>query len=509
MTKSMDSVFLAAIVAELQALLPGSQVSKVCQPDADTLILRLWNGRAVHSLLIGATPGRARMHLTQSRPANPAAPPRFCQLLRARLRVLTAVRQSPGQRLAELAFHGPDGAAYRLLAELHGRRPNLLLLTAEGRIIDALHRRPGALPGETYQEPHLPGVPPAGAAVEPRAELQPAILERDGLPRLVMAPRPVGDQHREPFFDRPSAAADAYYLADATVGRGSERARLQTLVSRAVKRCNQRLQRIEAEAAAMRQGEDWQRMGELLLVHLHQVRRGMTEVEVDDLFAGADAPRRRIPLDPRLSPQENAQRLFQRSKKARRGLPHAERRRQETHEELAWLASVELALETAANGPELAAIAAELADAGLLPKDRQPPRHRLPTPVQGIRESRSPGGYAIFWGTRNRANDYLSRHLCRAGDLWFHALDRPGCHLVLRCAEAVGPVAEADVLFAAALAAGCSRAAGEGKAEVMVAEGRYVRKPQGALPGRVQVEQFRTVRVAPMQPGATASEVTD
>jgi predicted ribosome quality control (RQC) complex YloA/Tae2 family protein len=509
MTKSLDSVFLGAIVAELQALLPGSQVSKVFQPDADTVILRLWNGRATHSLLLGATPGRARLHLTQSRPANPAAPPRFCQLLRARLRVLTAVRQSPGQRLAELTFHGPEGASYRLLAELYGRRPNLLLLTAEGRIVDALHRQPGALPGAIYQEPPPPGATAAGAEAEPLAELYPAILEQDGIPRLAMAPRPAGGQGRETFFDSPSAAADAYYMADATGGRGSERTRLQTLVSRAVKRCDQRLRRIEDEEAAMKQGEDWRRMGELLLANLHRVRRGMTELEVDDLFAGGDAPRLRIPLDARLSPQENAQRLFQRSKKARRGLPHAERRRQETHEELAWLASVELALETAASGPELAAIAEELAGVGLLPKDQQPSKHRLPTPAQGIREGRSPGGWPIFWGTRNRANDYLSRHLCRGRDLWFHALDRPGCHLVLRCAEAAEPVAEADILFAAALAAGCSRAAGEGKAEVMVAEGRYVRKPKGALPGRVQVDQFRTVRVAPIQPGAISAEVSD
>jgi predicted ribosome quality control (RQC) complex YloA/Tae2 family protein len=76
-------------------------------------------------------------------------------------------------------------------------------------------------------------------------------------------------------------------------------------------------------------------------------------------------------------------------------------------------------------------------------------------------------------------------------------MGQPGCHLVLRCEKGEQSVPEEDVLYAAALAAGFSRAGREKRAQVMVSQGRWVRKPKGALPGLVHVERYRTVRVEP------------
>jgi predicted ribosome quality control (RQC) complex YloA/Tae2 family protein len=114
-----------------------------------------------------------------------------------------------------------------------------------------------------------------------------------------------------------------------------------------------------------------------------------------------------------------------------------------------------------------------------------------------VRQAITPGGYTLFWGRNNRSNDHVSRTLTRPDDLWFHAANMPGCHLVLRRKGEGGDVPEADVLFAAAIAAAHSRGKDAGKVEVMVAEGKWVRKPKGARPGLVTVEHYRTVVVRP------------
>jgi predicted ribosome quality control (RQC) complex YloA/Tae2 family protein len=103
----------------------------------------------------------------------------------------------------------------------------------------------------------------------------------------------------------------------------------------------------------------------------------------------------------------------------------------------------------------------------------------------------------LFWGKNSRTNDYVSRRLTGSNDLWFHAHHMPGCHLVLKSEGPADQVPEEDVLSAASFAAGYSKGKDAGKVEVIVAEGRAVKKPKGARPGLVTVESYRTVLVAP------------
>ena len=77
----------------------------------------------------------------------------------------------------------------------------------------------------------------------------------------------------------------------------------------------------------------------------------------------------------------------------------------------------------------------------------------------------------------------------------------PGGHLVLKCGSEGGQVPEEDVLFAASFAAGYSKGKDASKVEVIVAQGREVKKPKGAKPGLVTVNTYRTVMVAPRRLG--------
>jgi predicted ribosome quality control (RQC) complex YloA/Tae2 family protein len=473
----MDSQYIEAIMIELQELLPGASISKIHQPSAESLVFKLWTGRETHRLLISVASDRARIHLTRHSYPNPPAPARFCQLLRARLSRLLKMEQVPGKRIVRLEFGGKDAenhSRYTLVAELTSHHGNLVLLDREGRIIDVLKRTKGLdgkrelLPGRHYQ---LPPFPPG--------------VSRKNKPEV------------PEFSSSPSRAADDFYKVSSGQSDGmDERRALQTVVRRHLKRLASRRNRIEMEQTAAECVEDLRQTGELLLANLHRLRKGMTAIELENYYVDPPVPIA-IVLEPRLNPRENAEKFFHRYKKLKRSRDHIVRRTRETEEERLWLEEVALALEEAENAEDLAAIRRELTEARLL---QPPPRSSGPRagsdPGRRVREAVTPGGYRLFWGTGNRVNDHVTRHLCKADDLWFHALNLPGCHLVLK-RDHGEEVPEADQFFAASLAAGYSRGKNEGKVEVMVTEGKWVQKPKGARPGLVTVKHFRTLLVAP------------
>ncbi len=550
----MDSLFLEAVVAELQGSLVGASVSRIHQPFPEELVFKLWTGRETFRLLVAVTPSRSRIYLTGHQAPNPPAPARFCQLLRARLSRLVNIEQVPGERVVALLFFGPDRQPLKLMAELTGRNGNLVLVDGQGQIIDALKRLPGEddrrtiMPGADYQlPPGLPGrllensvLPEQVADGKPEdfeawllSEVRPMsrLLARDMAAQVGQGGDPkevlqgfvrrrelreycflTGEYHGNPIltafalraleldnpvlFPSPSAAADAFYAADTPVGDSVERRRLQTVLQRAIKRLARRAANIEAEQATAGRGDEFRRWGELLLAHLHRLRPGMTEVTLDDYYE--DPPRPvTIPLEPRCTPQENAEKYFRRYKKIKRSREHLARRMQETAEERSWLEGIVLALEESREIDDLTAIHRELVEGGLLQaKPRTAGRNISPDPARKMRQAVSPGGYRCFWGTGNRVNDYLTTRICRPEDLWFHAQDLPGCHLVLK-KEGRAEVPEEDQLFAASLAAGYSRGKNDGKVAVMVTEGKWVQKPKGARPGLVTVRRYRTLLVPP------------
>jgi predicted ribosome quality control (RQC) complex YloA/Tae2 family protein len=304
-------------------------------------------------------------------------------------------------------------------------------------------------------------------------------------------------------FDTVQRVEDLSRLLEATTAaEGQEQprdlaARLAGLISRQRRKLHKRREKIAAERDRQSEPEKLRICGDLILANLHRIGRGSTSVEVDDYYQSPVA-KMTITLEAKLSPQENAERCFKLYRKARRAGEHHRRRLQETEEELAWLDQVELALEEAVGGDDLYQVQLELESAGLLKKTRgKLGKRQAVSPEAQLNQATTPGGLKVFWGKNSRTNDYVSRRLTAANDLWFHAHNMPGCHLVLKCGAVAGQVPEEEVLYAASLAAGYSRGKDSGKVEVIVAQGRAVQKPKGARPGLVTVESYRTVVVAP------------
>ncbi len=235
--------------------------------------------------------------------------------------------------------------------------------------------------------------------------------------------------------------------------------------------------------------------GDLLLSNLHQLKRGMKEVVLLNYYS--DPPENiSIALDPVLDGLENAQRYFKTYKKYRRGVDHHLRRMEESEEELIWLEELGYQLNDSVNKSDIEDIAEELRRVGLL-KDADGFNSRRTTVASGPREAASPSGLKVIWGRNNRQNDEITTRIAKDGDIWFHAHKIPGSHVVLKASG--GQPQEGDILFAAGIAAGYSKAKTDTRVEVIEANVKHVEKKKGSHPGQVFVRDYKVSLVAPLR----------
>lgn len=137
------------------------------------------------------------------------------------------------------------------------------------------------------------------------------------------------------------------------------------------------------------------------------------------------------------------------------------------------------------------------------PGARPAARRKGPQASPAARTFTSPGGFRVLVGRSARQNDVLTFKVAAPEDLWLHARERAGAHVVIRTAGAKA-VPEADVRFAAGLAAAWSRAPEGERVEVHVARRKHVRKAKGAPAGQVTVRKSWTVTV--VTPPAPSSD---
>lgn len=264
------------------------------------------------------------------------------------------------------------------------------------------------------------------------------------------------------------------------------RQRLQEAIEQHREKLETRLDTLDEELARADQVQALRRKGEWLLAFQHLVSPGQTLLEVEGLA---------IELDPQRSPVENAQAYFaqyRKAKQARRTLPY---RIEETKQSLAWLEEMDTLLEIAEDYDDLASLARELEKARVLTRPSGPPHRKSALPP---RTFYSEDGFTILVGRNARQNETITFNRAQPYDLWLHARDRPGAHVVLITGGE--PVPPRTLEQAAALAAYYSQGRHETKVNVDYTECRYVRRAAPSRPGLVRYDHQKTLIVVPERP---------
>ncbi len=302
-----------------------------------------------------------------------------------------------------------------------------------------------------------------------------------------------------------SEAVDRYYQDLAGGDPLEDRRRTLASAVRAILR--QREAALESNRQALadsKSGGRFRVMGELLLAYGSRVRPGDTAITVPDHTAG-DAEIT-IPLDPALTPAENAQRMFRRYQKARATARALPTRTAQLEVEAGALREALVQIETASSPDDLWEIHADLAARGSLRATRRYVQAlsswqlKRSGAVTGPRRYQTADGASIVVGRSARENDHVTFHVAGPDDLWFHARGVPGAHVVLKTG---GEPSEASITTAAQVAAYYSEGRHAGQVAVDYVPRKYVRKMRGAPPGAVVYEGERTVRVIPALPYST------
>lgn len=425
---------------------------------------------------------------------------------------LDASRRAAGAYLVDRV----EAAALEDASEVPGRDRHALLLLrkhAVGRRVASLRRVPGTSSlvvdaGALQLVLRLSGTPALtvvidGAAVATIGEGAPAWPLPAEAPEAVRAGAPPTVRLPEPWEgcrDRDLAGVDAVRLGgspgrafptwrEATVvylvarRRGARFEAAQRAMLAEARREIRRLERLEAnliqDEAGLPDAEGLRRKGEALLASPRAAPGGVSEVRVPDPYdAGREVT---IALDPRLSLAGNADKLFAKARRLDRARGHVAVRLGETRRALEESRAREARAESASDIADLEVRVAPEADGG----------------ASGTRHYLTAAGLSMLVGRGARENHHLTFTVARPEDLWLHARDVPGAHVVVRDNE--GRAGADDIREAAEVAAFFSDSRQEARVDVHVTRRKHVRAAKGG-PGRVHVFHSDTIRVAPRDP---------
>lgn len=474
----MHERIIKAVVEEIASVLPGHAMGKIFQLSRTSLAIdfRTQDGRY---LFFGIDPADPRLYLIERRVRElekqsiPLS--QFGMVLRKQLSnaALQAIAKDKNERIVRFSFMAQDeignSRARVLVAQLTGRAANLLLLDERDYILDTLRppRGAGQEVGDKYQPP---------PAQQTRVQSQP----------------PFTQGHLQSV----SEAADSYYV-NLAAGRAFD-ARAAAAASKFRKEITQRekLRRhLENDLTAHGDADAHKRIGDLLLANLTTAERRGNVVVLTDYYAD-DAPRIELEIDEQATLQEEAARRFARYTKAKRAAQEIAVRLQTLEQELTLLHARRDELEEIIAARDEAA----LEIFGQEGKKSAPPstRRKEAETITGARRYRSSDDYEILVGRAARDNDHLTFRVARPHDLWLHAADYPGSHVIVRNPTRK-EIPQRTVIEAAQLAAYFSQAKRDAKVDVHYTARKFLTKPKGAAPGLVRVSSFRNLTVEPRE----------
>jgi len=271
------------------------------------------------------------------------------------------------------------------------------------------------------------------------------------------------------------------------------RLQLERAVQAAIAREGKKLASRMEESQAAGDREPLRVRAELLTAFAGEYAPGASSVTLANYYDGNKPIT--IALNPALSARANAKNLYKQYAKAKTAFTVLAGFIEEGQRELAYLDSVAQALSTASGMADLEEIETELRQQGILKRAKQTQKKQKPA---GVFSEYSAGDhFRILAGRNNTQNDLLTFRAANKHDLWLHARNVPGSHVVVVSAgrEIPGEVIE----YAAGIAAFLSAAGASGAVEVDYAPVRYVKKPPGAKPGMVLYTDYRTIRVKPVR----------
>src|ERR1700752_208894 len=470
----MNNQLLSAVTKELRHHLEGRFLGKVFQ--LGPLPFAADFGLKGRFLLVSAEPASPRLYLIERKLKEVEKQSTqltfFGQAIRSKIggAKLIDINKDYRDRVVRFSFCLEDELGQihfrRLIVQVTGRSANIFLTDELSRIQFALRapRGSGQQIDDTYSAPLLG---------DRKTEQATPLLEGS-----------------------PSAIADEYFTRledenDFDARAKSIRSKLQQTASQ-----KQKLkQNLLSDLTKHGDAETHKRIGDLLLANLTTATRSDGRVQLTDYFADGE-PTIEVEVDPNDTLQEEAARRFREYSKAKRAVEEISKRVSILDQELAQLNQRSQELERIMNERDETALSQFDGKESKQQSDRT--EKTKPLNIPGVKRYLSTDGYEILVGRAARDNDNLTFKIAKPHDLWLHAGDYPGSHVVVRNSTKK-EIPQRTVIEAAQLAARFSQASEDSHVVVHYTQRKFLSKPKGSAPGLVRLSSFRSITVEPKE----------
>lgn len=464
----MNQTVLQRVIEELQGALTGRYFGKIYQLGPVSFAIDF--GLRGEFLFISVDPASPRLYLIHRRTKDlekqSVALNAFGQMMRAKLSGahLLEISKDPLDRIVRLTFRSEEVIFRRLVIQLTGRTADIFLLDELNRIVAVLREQAQTRIQQPYRAPPRPLKEPADVF------------------RLEAGP--------------PSAQLDKHFsAADAAKAFDTKAKAIRSRVTKSIRQQCTLRENLQKDLVRHGDPEVHKRTGDLLLANIATAERNGNKVRIVDYYADG-APVIEIEVDENRSLQDEAAARFRQYTKAKHASEEIAERLKQIDRETQNLERRLQQLDTIIESRDEAALETfEKPAPAPKVKAKKPAK---PEKISGVRRYLSTDGYEILVGRAARDNDNLTFRVAQPNDLWMHAGDYPGSHVVVRNPTRK-EIPQRTIIEAAQLAGKFSQASEDAKVVIHYTERKFLSKPKGAAPGLVRLSRFRSITVEPKE----------
>ncbi|RGT60418.1 fibronectin/fibrinogen-binding protein [Coprobacillus sp. AF18-15LB] len=532
-----DGIMMHQVKKSLIDTIQSGRINKIYQISKYELLFQVRANRKNYQLLISSHPMYARVQLTSLTYPTPEAPNPLTMLFRKLLEggYIKEIEQIDLDRILKITFacHNELGDAieYILYIEIMGKHSNIILVGKNNKIIDCIKHISPSMNTERFLQPGaLYQLPPMVEKLNPFTS---DFVEDSQLTKIYQGMAPIlskeilyridqGEDFKE-IMKQIDKSQDLYitkindkeyfHVIELTHLQGittkyalfdgldlhfneidqKERIKQQTsnllkFIQNEYQKNTTKLKKLKATLEDSENSDDYRIKGDLLYASLHLMQKGMTSVEVDNYY---DNTKMKITLDPKLDPKANAQKYYQKYQKAKNSINVLHQQIELTEKEIDYFDSLITAMSQASYYDALE-IKEELENEGYLKKKKQRNTIRKKI-IPQFQKYLTKDGIEIDIGKNNLQNDYLTFKYAHRYDMWFHAKDMPGSHVIVKAQD----LDEYTIRLAAKIAAYYSKGKNSSSVPVNYTLVKTLKKPAGSKPGKVILDNYKTIYIDP------------
>lgn len=268
---------------------------------------------------------------------------------------------------------------------------------------------------------------------------------------------------------------------------------IHKIITNRLERCYKKLEKLSGDLQEAADSEKYKIYGDLIISNIYYIEKGKEKVRLQNYYS-PNGEYVEIPMDIRLSPSANAQRYYKHYNKSKNAINKINIQIEENKQEIMYLETLLDNLDKCTEELELEEIRTELMEQGYL-KTRNTSKSKQTKKASSPMSFISSTGFEIYVGKNNTQNDYLTLKLSDNRDIWLHAKEISGSHVIIKTRGKDAD--DATIKEAANLAAYYSRGRMSSKVPVDYTIKKNVKKPNGAKPGMVIYENYSTIYITP------------